>query len=348
MAYPYAFEYSAESGNFAGGWSQGATDTQSKASVVHYRQLANRKIAPYLGAYGWQIDLAPGANNCFVQENTLFDMGSNGTWGLGFGLYVSPDLAMTADDRFSIFHAAGSGAAVTIAVCLRYTAASGYQILAAQNASNATVSAATISLGKWHWVEAYGTLDTGGAGTITLALDGNASNTLPTLTQIAVTDAEFGVIGQDAGTTAGKLIFGPIVFDNARVGNPYPRYSPNRILTSSQHVFVGPGTVSRAEIVSTANNQTLIMYDTDTGNTTAGIPVAQLDAALLDTGTRVISDPLYFQKGCYAVVSGGNATDYAKCRISVARGIEGIHTPIAHSLMQSDSSVIRYAMERRQ
>jgi hypothetical protein len=237
---------------------------------------------------------------------------------------------------------------VTIAVCLRYTTAAGYEILAAQNASDAAVSSAVISLGKWHWVEAYGTLDTGTVGTIALALDGNASTAVTALTQIAVTDAEFGVIGQDAGTTAGKLIFGPVVFDNARVGNPYPRYSPHRILTSSQHVFVGPGTVSRAELVSTANNQTLTLYDTDTGNTSDAIPVAHLDNGILDTGTRVMSDPLYFQKGCYAAVSGGNATDYAKCRVGIARGIEGIHAPIVHSMTQSDSGVIRYAMARRQ
>ena len=118
------------------------------------------------------------------------------------------------------------------------------------------------------------------------------------LDQGAITQARFGAIGLDAGTTRGHLVFDQIVGDTLRVGTLAHRFGMTRILTKTGHAVLGPAGIVEADIVqSAALNETMEMYDTDV-------------ADISDPSRRIFvynSDrPIYVTRGLYCVLGGTN------------------------------------------
>ena len=339
MSFPYTAEFNGETGNFPGEWSGGATDTQSKSATHHFVYLAKNGLTPFNGAYSWGIDLSVGSvADCYVRETTKFVTALTSTWGVGFAVYLS-DLKMTASDRFSIFRAGATGSADEAVVDI-WNNAGTIEIVGANTGATTPAQYTPLIQNKWHWIELYGTLATGAAGTITLAVDGYVVGSQITgLTQLALTDGSVGAMGVDAGTTAGRIFFGPVVFDDGQIGLTYPRYARTRTQTKSGHIFIGPGTIATAELTPGDTDNVVTFFDTDMAYTTS----LQYQVGGLSPAQPALSRPLVFQRGCFAQLTGTNPMAV----IQIARGNEDIHHPLAETMCISDGLVKNYALQRK-
>lgn len=302
MAFPFVFEDDFESGDLTG-WDTAETDTDGKASVKHFTRLAGYRLHPYRGAYGYHIDLTGGTNDAFAQENTDFDMALDAVNFLGFAFYASR-LTMAASDRFTIARFRSGGATDEAVVCIRNNAGT-IEVLASETGASATVRATHLVQDKWHWAELRLSLDDGVSndGTIDFYLDGvQVGAQITALDQAAITDFSLGAIGLDAGTTAGHLVFGPVVFDNTdRVFPPPSRFPQQRIFTKSGHAFVGPGAIADAALLSTTAGESMTLWDTDVANSDDEWNKVREIAIGGQTST---DGPIWFERGCYVQLAG--------------------------------------------
>ena len=96
------------------------------------------------------------------------------------------------------------------------------------------------------------------------------------------------------------------MFDDLQVYPPRERFPTQRTVMASDHVFVGPGMVDGAALLSTTSGNIMRLFDTDTGNVNAAQAfVAELDlAAHTAVGTGV--EPLRFERGCFVQLTGTN------------------------------------------
>lgn len=279
------------------------TDADSKGNVRHYSYLAKQPYmnhVPYMGAYAYVIDLSLGANDCYLQRATGFITAASGTIATSFYFYAA-QLTMAASDRFTIA-TIQSGAGTDELTISVYNNAGTIQLVAAETGATA-IGAATrgtdLVQGEWHCLELVGVVDSGGGddGTLAFYVDGyQVGATITGLDQGAITQARFGTIGIDAGTTNGMVMFDMIRADTLRVGTLARRFDITRIATASMHLAIGPGSMIEADIQqSAAFDEQMTLYDTDTGDTS-------------DVSTRLpvfqAIRPVYFRKGVYAVLSG--------------------------------------------
>lgn len=280
-------------------------DTDSKGFVRHYSYLAKLpypECVPYRGAYCYAINLAGGTNDCYLQELTSFDTAASGT--IAFSMYFQAiGLTMATSDRFTI-GTLQSGAGTDEATISVINNAGTIQLVAAETGATA-LGAATrgtdLIQNQWHCLELVGVIDSGGGndGTLAFYVDGyQVGTTITGLDQAAITQARFGAIGIDAGTTAGLLLYDMIRTDTARVGQLAGRFDIVRIATASMHLALGPGSLIEADLQqSSAVDETMVLYDTDTGDTT--------DVSMRLPVFQAIR-PVYFTKGVYCVLGGTN------------------------------------------
>ena len=339
MSFPWIFEANGETGSFPGEWSGGATDTQSKSATHHFIYLAKNELAPYNGAYSWGIDFSIGSNaDCYVRETTKFVTTLASTWAAAFAFYAK-DLVMTASDRFTIFRLGATGSADEAVVDI-WNNAGTIEIVGAKTGATTPAQYTPLIQKKWHWIELYGTLATGGAGTITLAVDGYVVGTQITgLTQLALTDGSVGAMGLDSGTTSGKIFFGPVIYDDTQIGLFYPRYARFRSQTKSGHIFIGPGTIATADLQAPNTDCVATFYDTDKAYSTS----VAYQNGVLSASNPHISGPLVFNRGCFVNLSGTNPF----LTVQIARGNEGLHHPMTETMCISDGLVKNYALQRK-
>lgn len=300
---PLAFECTFEDGTL--GAFDSETDTQSKLGVQHYSYLGRFPFPdyiPYKGAYAALIDLSVGTADAYYQENTGFDTALAGAVAMRM-YFCANQLTMAALDRFTIA-TLQSGAGTDEATVSVYSPSAGnYQFVAAETgaiAIGANTRAADLIQGKYHCIELVCTIDSGGAdGTIAFLLDGfQVGAAITGLTQAAITQARFGAIGIDAGTTRGLLLYDDITGDTTRVGPLARRFNQARYLTQSGHAVIGPANIIAVDILqSAAFDETLVMYDTDTADTT------DLSKRVVVFGEFV---PFYVSRGLYCVLAGTN------------------------------------------
>ena len=303
MAHPWVFQENFESGD-KGNFDGTTVDGGGALSFLHWKRLRALPGAPmpYRGAYLPQIDLsAVDSSGTYFLEDTTFDHATTDvTRYIRFYLYITSDLTMAASDIFDIFQIR-SAAAAEVTFSIRSNA--GVIEIGVGETAGATRTR-PITLGEWHCVEATMLLavDGGGDGTIDFFVDGTQVGAqIESLTQTTTTNARLGVQNIDAGTTAGRIYFDQIVYDDARVYPLATRKPRQIIVTDSEHIFVGPGNVSSATLLTTGASNTMVLYDTDTATTTdATSRIVELD---LTTHTSV-DGPYYFEKGCYAVLAG--------------------------------------------
>lgn len=332
MAFPYIFH-----SNFAAGtngeWDS-ESDTGSRLDFPFYATMAQipGMPAPFRGAYCMRIELGDTNDHTLIEGD--IDIADTVTRYSSFMLYAGANVTATANDTFAIYEVQGTANAIENSVGLRITAASNLLEIGVGNV--APTAFAGLSRGVWHHVELVSVVQTGGTGTATLWLDGASVASVDTLTNTAVLR---GVLGtQDTlSTTSGTLLFNEFIFDDTQVYAPVKRFpSTVRVLKSGQ-VFVGPGWIESATILSA--NGTMDLYDTDTGNTNQ----AQAKKVELNTGGNFVSNDaaVYFERGCYVALAGTNP--YGEVQLMTTPRKPGMHGPVAH---WGDGAIRNYGIKR--
>jgi len=169
------------------------------------------------------------------------------------------------------------------------------------------------------------TISTGGAGVVTLFLDGGQVATLTSQTHAAAVAQ--GVLGtQDTlSTTTGCLVFDQFVMDDTRVYPFTERYPQDLLLTKSSHVFVGAGCIDNISLLSGAGtNNTLAIYDTDRANTNdAGNVRLELKNTVASEIVDRAGTPVELNRGAFVSLGGTNPRALVKIGSAVGYSSAG-------------------------
>ena len=324
MAYPFIFHSNFEAGSNAEWDSE--SDTGSLLDFPHYSVLAkdSNSLMPYHGAYCMRNALGD-TNDHVVVEGDI-DIADAGTSYFRWYMGLSKDFRFTADDTFNVFELQQAGGTTEISVGFRVTNSSQLIEFGIGDGTAPTSFTQWPGLQKWVCVELLATISTGGAGVVTLFLDGVQTNTLTSQTHAAAVGR--GVLGsQDTlATTLGTIYYDEFVQDDARIYPFRERFPSSYLIQKTGHLFVGPGYIDGAVLTKKSNNdETLVLYDTDTANSLDTTSVADLGA----TAQTSVSGPLYFERGCYAVLGGTSP----KATVYIMKGNErpGIKGPRFYS-----------------
>lgn len=337
MGFPFIYESSFENITTPFGWDS-ESDTGTKLDVPRYYDLAAIPglEVPFRGASCLRVDLRSGDTNAHTVTEGDIDIADTATRWFRFYLYLSPDFAATADDTFNIFELQQAGGTVECSLGLRITASTDAVEIGIGDGT-APTSFVDLSKGVWHCVEWQVLISTAGAGTQDLYLDGSGSVVaLTTLTNAAAVGQ--GVLGtkNTLATTTGTILIDQFVMDDTQVYPLTERWPFQQILTQTGHVFVGPGAIESAAILSTGSDNTCILYDTDTATANDALSrVVELDNAANAT-VAVDTQPIRFLRGCYAVLAGTNP----RAQVSIWRGGAG---PTAYG---STGAIRRYGLAR--
>lgn len=311
MAFPFSFEEAYEAGSRGGFNSE--TDTGSRLDFPHYPVLAGnpRVDIPWRGAYCMQVDLSTSTDDALLTELEGFDVNANTAAHLRFYLFVSRDLVMAASDSFDLLRWDSAGPVIEFSINITNNA--GVIELRAGDTGGATFRATPLILGVWHAVELSINTGTGANGTCDFYVDGlQVGAQVASITCAALTQARMGVMGQDAGTTTGILLFDAIVVDDTRVYPHKERFPASLLLTASGHAAVGPGRVASINLLAGAAADNIVtVYDTDQANTAdAGNVIAQVSNSAASETEQVdlVVSPSggYFKRGCYVNLAGTN------------------------------------------
>lgn len=338
MSFPWVFH-----SNFAAGtnaeWDS-ESDTGSLLDFPHYSTLA--KIpgmpAPYSGAYCMRIVLGDTNDHVLVEGD--IDIATGTTRYFRFPMYIASDLAATANDNFSIFELQQAAGTQVYTVGITITATTDRCALWVGEADTPeTTSGIQLPVGKWFVVEVEANVDTAAAnGDITVYVDGTEYVSLATPVQNAAAVGR-GVYGTQvtAATTTGTLLFGELIMDDARIYPPNERFPTTVRVTKTQTVFVGPGYIEGATILSA--NGTMDVYDTDTAN----INDLQAKKVELNTGGNFVSNDglVYFERGCHVVLGGTNP--YGEIKLVRNSAQPGVRGPTAYF---SDGAIRLYGSKR--
>ena len=331
MAFPWIFENNFENTVTPFGWDS-EEDTGGLLDVPTYLTLAQSNVAgnaalPYRGASCMRI-VAGDTNDHTLTEADL-DIADGATAFASFYLYIGTDFLATANDTFNIYEFS-EAAAIGASLSLRITATTDAVEIGIGDGVVATdFSTGLLAKGRWYHIEVGYFVSTGGAGTLTLYVDGVSRVALTTLTGNAVTSGRLGT--QDTlSTTTGTLLFDEFKFDDLQVFPNVRRFPDTMTLTQSGHVFVGPGSIDSATLMSTTAGNTMWLYDTDRFNTDQNQDrVVELDIAA-HTTMSAGHQPIHFLRGCYVELAGTNP----RGTVTISRSTEGPHYYSAAGMRQ--------------
>lgn len=340
MAFAWTFDENFEDGTT--GAFNSETDANGVLNIRHWRYLLKhpyldsssklRTVMPYRGAYVAEINLAGADTNQYLEETDGLDIAADGELYIRFYLYVTSDLTMAASDRFTVLTLQSAGPTDEAVIDIVNNAGT-IQIGTAETGATAIGSGAfgDLTLDEWHCVELYVNLDEGGGndGTLDFYVDNvQVGSQITSLDQGAIIQGRLGVIGVDAGSTAGKVYISEFTADDARL-YPYRDRDPNPItLTKSQHVFVGPGWIEAAALLSTNADDKIVFYDTDTADTN--------DAEGFELELYAFTSaagPYFFSKGCYASMSGTAPRGQVRLADNSEEG--GVFGPLGRGALKS-------------
>lgn len=323
MAFPFVTEEGFEAGTR--GHFDAESDNDAKLRFAHYSQLAQIQgcPAPWRGAYAMHVDLSLGTSDAYVQETGSWDMtaGTNELYGR-FMLYLSSDLTMATTNEFGILQFWSSTSTVECGIYINYTTANGYRIGIGEASASSFLP---ITLGKWHSVEFFFNPAGSSSSTLDLWLDGAAATQVGSFTSADITSGVVGVVGQDAGTTKGHVVFDQIVTDDAQIYPPEIRFPRTQLMTKSGHAFVGNGMIENVQLLSGAGTDNVLsIYDTDTANTNdAGNVKAELKNTANNEAVDLSGVPLNVTRGAYVALSGTNPRALVTIGAAVGYGSDG-------------------------
>lgn len=321
MAYPFIFHSNFEAGSNAEWDSE--SDTGSLLDFPHYSVLAKdpNSLMPYHGAYCMRNALGD-TNDHVVVEGDI-DIADGTTSYFRWYMGLSKDFSFTADDTFNVFELQQAGGTTEISVGFRVTNSSQLIEFGIGDGTAPTSFTPWPERQKWVCVELLATVSTGGAGVVTLFIDGVQTNTLTSQTHAAAVGR--GVLGsQDTlATTLGAIYYDEFVQDDGRIYPFRDRFPLTYPVLKTGHIFVGPGHLDGATLHKISDgNESLFLYDTDTANTNDASSVVELSAVVQTS----VGGALWFNRGCYAVLGGTapRAVVYIP-RSSDKPGIKGPH-----------------------
>lgn len=307
MAIPYLSNYNVEQGDK--GHFESETDTGTRLDFPHYSDLAREPgvSMPFNGAYCLRVDLAKSTSDAYLEETGSWDTSAGGTIYFRWMLWISPSITMANNDQFTILKLQSAGPVDEVVAGLVYTTSGGLKFGVGETA---ITSSLPIQTGKWIPVEVKAVIDSGvgNDGTIDYWVNGVAGTQVASLDQEAITQGRLGVMNQDAGTTAGVLLMDDLVADDARVYWHNERFPTKVPINATGHLFVGPGSVDGLFLMTTTASDNIKLFDTDVANTNnATAAIFEVDAGNFGS----MSGPVYFHRGCYAVVTGSSARGQA-------------------------------------
>ena len=325
MAFPWLSEENFETGtlgHFDAENSSGATPT-----YAHYSTLARTPglAMPWRGAYCMQIPIANVSTSMYVQETGDWDMtaGTNDIY-LRMMIWVSPDIVMASTDEFAIMQFWSGTNTVECGAYINYTTANGYRLGIGKDTSAASAFL-PLFLGQWNAVELF--FDPAGstASTLDFWVNGAQGTQLDTFTSANITSGVVGVLGQDAGTTAGTILFDSIITDDARIYPPASRFPTSQLLTKSGHLFVGPGRIDNVTMITgNATDNVVKVFDTDDGDTNdAGNVKSQLSNGVALESVDLPNLPVEIRRGAYISMSGTNPSALVQIGSAIGYGSDG-------------------------
>lgn len=316
MAFPYLSEATFDDGTK--GHFDVETDTETRLDFPHYSTLANaaNQTVPYRGAYCMRAALANDGSpaDAYVQETGAWDLAATNSIFFRLVFWVSPNITMANNDEFAILQLWSGATTVEGGAYINFTTANGLRLGIGETSAS---SFKPLTTGVWHTLELKFVIDSGVGddGTIDAWLDNGAFTQVTALDQAAITSGVVGVLSQDVGTTAGTVLFDSILADDARIYPITDRFPQTRLLTASEHLFVGPGELERISLLSGAGtDNVLTVYDTDLGVTLDATNIVDEIKNTANSQTVDREMPLRFTRGCYVTLSGTNPRAVAKIK----------------------------------
>ena len=340
MAYPYLSNANFEDGTK--GHFDSESDSANRLDFAHYSQLAQIPGLgmPWRGAYCVRVDLSASTTDAYLQEDTSWDLAAAGSIYFRFKIWISRDIVMANNDQFNILKLQSAGPVDEVVAGLIYTTAGGLKFGVGETA---ITSSSYIPRGEWVDVEVKAVIDSGAGndGTIDYWINGTAGTQVASLDQAAITQGRFGVMGQDAGTTAGNILLDNIVADDARIypTTPEGRFPESMFFTTSGHAWVGNGVLENVSLVTGGTDNILEIYDTDTGNTN---DISKRRVYLTTSTANEVVDqagmPITLTRGCYIKLSGTQGAGGPFAIVKVGRAVG----------WGSDGAVRNYGQRRKQ
>jgi len=307
MAFAYVFHSNFEAGTNAEWDSE--SDGASILDFPHYSTLANMpgsNFIPYTGAYCARLTNVGGTTKGTLTEGDI-NIADTATNSFHFNILFGDDFRFTADDTCTLFDLIGS--ATTGAIGFKVTNSTQVINMGIGSSATGTVpsqfSSVQIQKNTWYTIEATFNIETNGTGTANLFVTkaGDAAQTtadasLATVTNVAVTSGEFGLQNQLA-TTLGTILLDNFIQDDERI-YPVEQYSTAVEVTKTAHVFVGPGSIDGAALLTSGGSNVMKLWDTDVASTNMQDFKVELDQ---DRNTS-FTGPLHFKKGCYVTLTG--------------------------------------------
>tara|TARA_R110000796_G_scaffold252500_1_gene387158 strand:- start:6109 stop:7092 length:984 start_codon:yes stop_codon:yes gene_type:complete len=301
MAFPHDFE-----GNFeVGSASEWTATVGTQATVKHYKDLARQRAwgMPYQGAYALHAEF--GVDTDSYVRSTSIAVSSGTTEDDKFMLYIGKDVTASVTTEVAIMQ----HLPVVAAVGLRIE--SGGEIFFGIRSTSAALTVSPIALerGKYYTVELE--IDTTGGNTCTarIAELGIEVTTTNAAVTGATTEGWLGILGIGAGSLAnvtGSLTLDAYVHDTARIYGDLARFPQRRLITKTEHVFVGAGEICDIQLLAGGGTDCLAeVYDTDVADTARSTLVAMVTNSVSDEakdyGGR---GPIYVYNGAYVVLAG--------------------------------------------
>lgn len=305
MALPYLFQCGFEDGTL--GAFDSLSNGNTKVSYKHYSELARTlqfpDAIPYKGSFAAHFDLSLGTTTAYFEEATGAVVAANTAAAFRCYFWASSNLTMAASDTFDLLIWQSAGPVSEMSINILNNA--GTLQLRGGDTGAGTWRSTDLITNTWHCLELLINTGTGVNATCSFYVDDQLIGAQITgITSAAMSQARVGAQNIDAGTTAGHLLFDEIVFDDTRVGPLARRFDQTRVLTQSGHAVLGPASIVEADILlSSANDETLVLYDTD-------------NASILDLSKRVAvfgqQNPIYVEKGLYCVLGGTSPVAFIK------------------------------------
>lgn len=308
MAFPFLGEEGFELGTR--GSFDATSDAQPKLTFPHYSKLAQTPglPAPYRGAYCMMVDISKGTTDAYVQETGTWDTAAAGTIWFRFYVWFGGNPVMATTDVFAIWQLWSGANTVEASVGIEYTTANGYRFFVNEAAASAGAAFLPCELNKWHCIEIKALIDSGvgNDGTLDLYVDGAHATQITALDQGAITSGVLGVVGLDAGTTNGILLFDEVAADDAQMYPFAERFPSTLLLTNSGHAFVGPGCISNISLMSGAGTDCVLqVFDSDTGQS---LDASNIKVELKNTANSELVDPagmpVEVNRGAYIKLGG--------------------------------------------
>ena len=314
MSFPWIFHANFEAGDNSEWDSE--SDTDGVLDFPSYRELARFPFAhhaPFSGAYCMRVALAGGSNDATLAEADI-NIADTATSHFSFDMLIASDFTGTANDTIPILELLGTGPATVVALGIIYTTATDVITLGCGSATTGATpsTAGTLQLKRntWYTIEMTANIETNSTGTIDVFItkagdDANLTADIALTSQdhIAVEDGLFGVQDQET-TTTGTILFDNFIQDDARIFAKQ-RYPLVKLLTKTEHVFVGPGWIEDIRLLSSANtNNALTVFDTDEAYTSDASNIVAEIKNTINSETVPLHDRVYVRKGAYVQLAG--------------------------------------------